>query len=110
MLNSRAVSAVVLTLSFILTQNSFAKEEHPRREEVNHRVRNEEKRIEKGLKDGTITPAQAKQLRGELAGVKAEEKAEVQANGGSLSKTEQKQLNQELHAYRKSVPSHPDLV
>ena len=98
MSSTKLAGAAVFAVCLVLSQNSFAKEtEHPRREEVNHRIRNEERRIEKGLKDGTITPAQAKKLRGELAGVKSEEKAEVQANGGSLTKYEQKQLNQELN-------------
>ncbi len=73
------------------------KREHPRREEVNRRIRNEEKRITDGVKDGQLTKSEAKKLRGELAGVKAQEKAEVKANGGYLTKAEQKQLNQELN-------------
>ena len=77
--------------------------EHPRRTEVNRRIRNQERRIDKGVKDGTISADEAKKLKGELAGVKAEERAEVKANGGSLTKPEQKQLNQELNEDSKQI-------
>jgi hypothetical protein len=79
------------------------KDKHPRRAEVNARIRNEDRRIEQGEKSGALTPAEAKQLEGEVAGVKAQERAEVKANGGYLTKTEQKQLNQELNQDSKQI-------
>lgn len=89
--------------------SAHERREHPRREEVNARVRNERKRIDEGVKNGSISPDQAKQLRGELAGVKAQEHAEVKANGGYLTKPEQKQLNQELNRDSKQIftDKHP---
>lgn len=87
--------------AMVLASSAYAKEEfkekHPRRAEVNKRVRKEDKRIDTAEKDGKLTPAQAQKLRGEVAGVKAQEQAEVKANGGYLTKGEQKQLNQELN-------------
>ena len=77
--------------------------EHPRREEVNHRLRNEERRIEKGVENGTLTSDQAAKLRSDLDGIKAQEQAEVKANGGSLTKDQQKELNQELNKESKEI-------
>ena len=57
----------------------------------------------KGVKSGELTAAEAKTLRGEEAGVKAEERAEVKANGGHLTKGKQKQLNQELNQDSKQI-------
>jgi hypothetical protein len=79
------------------TGGEFAKK-HPRRNEVNQRTKNERKRINEGLKDGTLTPEQAKQLRANDRAIKKQEHAEVKANGGHLTKAQQKQLNQELNA------------
>jgi hypothetical protein len=79
------------------------KEKHPRRAEVNERIKNQDKRINQGVKDGTLTKAQAKELKGEEKGIKAQERAEVKANGGSLTKGEQKQLNQELNQDSKQI-------
>ena len=79
------------------TGGEFAKE-HPRRNEVNQRVKNERKRINQGLKDGTLTPEQAKQLRANNRAIKKQEHAEVKANKGHLTKAQKKQLNQELNA------------
>jgi hypothetical protein len=98
----KLVNLMLLASAMIYASGASAKdgdfrEKHPRRAEVNERVRNERKRIAEGVKSGKLTPAQAKQLEGELNGVKAEEHAEVKANGGYLTKTEQKQLNQELN-------------
>jgi hypothetical protein len=86
----------------------FAKD-HPRRAEVNERIRSERRRIKEGMKSGKISPEEGKRLLGELDGVKAEEKAEVKANGGYLTKTEQKQLNQELNQDSKQIykDKHP---
>jgi hypothetical protein len=84
---------------------SFAggKGEHPRREEVNDRVRNERKRIKEGVKNGSISKDEAKKMRGELKGIKAQERAEVKANGGHLTKGEQVQLNKEENGVSKQI-------
>jgi hypothetical protein len=79
------------------TGGEFAKK-HPRRNEVNQRTKNERKRINEGLKDGTLTPEQAKQLRANDRAIKKQEHAEVKANGGHITKAQKKQLNQELNA------------
>ena len=94
----RATLIIMITCVSTLTHadDSF-KKEHPRRAEVNARVRNQKKRIAQGVKSGELSKAQAKTLRGEEAGVKAQERAEVKANGGYLTKPEQKQINQELN-------------
>lgn len=94
--------ASICSLAFTAKGETF-QEKHPRRAEVNKRIRNQNKRINQGVKDGQLTPAQAQQLKGEEAGVKAQERAEVKANGGYLTKGEQKQLNQELNQDSKQI-------
>jgi hypothetical protein len=72
--------------------------EHPRRNEVNHRVDNQRARINEGERSGKLTPEQAQQLRANDRAIKEQEHADVRANGGHLTGAEQKQLNQEENA------------
>jgi hypothetical protein len=72
--------------------------DHPRRNEVNHRVDNQRERINEGEKSGKLTPEQAKQLKANDQAIKQQEHAEVKANGGHLTPAEKKQLNQEENA------------
>ncbi len=76
---------------------------HPRRNEVNQRVKNQRQRINQGLKNGTLTPQQAQQLRANDRAIKLQEHAEVKANGGYLTKQQQQQLNQEENANSKLI-------
>ncbi len=82
---------------------------HPRRNEVNKREGNQQKRISQGVKSGEISKSQAKQLRANDKAIKQQEHADVKANGGHLTKGEQKQLNQEENANSKMIhdEKHP---
>ena len=90
------------------TGGKFA-EKHPRRNEVNTRVDNQRERINQGLKNGTLTGQEAKQLRANDRAIKQQEHADVKANGGYLTGAEQKQLNQEENANRRLIhdEKHP---
>lgn len=71
---------------------------HPRRNEVNKRVRNQRARIHQGVKNGTLTQQQANQLKANDRAIKVQEHADVKANGGYLTKSQQQQFNQEENA------------
>jgi hypothetical protein len=72
--------------------------QHPRRNEVNKRVASQRSRVEQGVKSGSLTQSQAKQLRANDNAIKQQEHTDVKANGGHLTKAEQKQFNQEENA------------
>jgi hypothetical protein len=72
--------------------------QHPRRNEVNKRVANQRARINHGVKSGKLTAQQTRQLKADDRAIKRQEHADVKANGGHLTKPEQKQLNQEENA------------
>jgi hypothetical protein len=90
------------------TGGQFAKK-HPRRNQVNKRVKNQRARINQGVKNGTLTQQQAQQLRANDNAIKQQEHADVKANGGYLTKGEQKQFNQEENANSKLIydEKHP---
>ena len=102
---SKALIAL-LALSFAAPSAFAARKfehKHPRRAEVNEREQNQKERINEGVKDGTITKSEAKEDRKNLRNIKAEEKADVKANGGHLTKDEQKDLNQKLDKNSKQI-------
>ena len=78
-------------------------EQHPRRDEVNSRVGDQRGRIEQGLKSGKLTPTEAKQLMANDKAIKQQEHADVKANGGYLTKSEQRQFNQEENANSRMI-------
>ena len=80
----------------------FAKE-HPRRAEVNKRVAHQKKQLNQQLKSGKITQAQYDTEMAKLKDVKQQERTDVKANGGHLTKTQQKGLNQELNATHQDI-------
>src|ERR1700719_4428747 len=92
------VAAVTLALAG-LTTNALAdtqwQKDHPRREQVNNRLANQNKRIHQERKEGEITKAQAKQLHSEDHAIRQEERTMASTNNGHITKTEQRALNQQ---------------
>ena len=76
---------------------------HPRRAEVNHRERVQTHAINKAKRDGDITQAEAHNLHKQDVAIKKDERADVTANGGYLTKAETKDLNQDLTENRKDL-------
>ena len=76
---------------------------HPRREQVNNRLKNQNKRIKQERKEGEITKAQAKQLHSEDHAIRQEERTMASTNGGHLTKAEQKSLNQQENQVSKQI-------
>jgi 3-hydroxyacyl-CoA dehydrogenase len=66
---------------------------HPRREQVNDRLQNQNQRIKKEVREGEISKAQARQLHQEDHAIRQEERAMSSVNGGHITRTEQKALN-----------------
>jgi hypothetical protein len=97
---------VTFVISFALVGSSvttaFAETQwernHPRRDQVNDRLSNQNHRINKELKEGEITKQQAKQLHREDHAIREEERTMAKFNNGHITKGEQKTLNQQENA------------
>jgi hypothetical protein len=70
-------------------------EEHPRREQVNERLKRQNERITEGEESGTLTHRESKALRGEDRRIRKQERQMAAQNGGHITKAEQRALNQE---------------
>ena len=76
---------------------------HPRVNQVNHRETNQQKRIASGVKNGQITPKEAKHLeRGEKR-LQNNEKKDMAKDNGHLTKKDQRHLNREANHMSKAI-------
>jgi len=76
---------------------------HPRREQVNNRLANQDKRIKTEVKQGELTKSQAAALHKEDHQIRTEERLMASQNGGHITKQEQKTLNQQENAVSKQI-------
>ena len=66
---------------------------HPRVNEVNHRLENQQDRIQKGVANGTITQRQAVHDETRVANMAQRESADEARHNGHLTKAEDHHLN-----------------
>lgn len=100
---------IVASLLSVLAVSSFAQtpapapeqkdtpfqKTHPRREQVNERLKNQNKRIKDEVKEGDMTKAKAARLHNKDRQIRQEERDMAAQNGGHITKQEQKTLNQQ---------------
>ena len=99
--NLRTAAAIALATAFAAGVATSAmadttwQQDHPRREEVNNRLANQNARIHNQVKEGELTKGQAAQLHKDDRQIRKEERAMASQNGGHITKLEQKTLNQQ---------------
>jgi hypothetical protein len=109
MINQKTiVAALFATVATTFAAGAMAQEtqwdkDHPRRAEVNGRLANQDARIHNEVKDGQITKGQAAQLHAEDHQIRGEERAMASQNGGHITKTEQRALNQQENGVSKQI-------
>src|ERR1700739_5069895 len=88
--------ALVVSLAVVGAAVSAASAEtqwernHPRRDQVNDRLSNQNRRINKELKEGEITKQQANQLHREDRAIRHEERTMAKFNGGDTTNPREK--------------------
>ncbi len=68
---------------------------HPRRDQVNDRLQNQNRRIKTEVAEGDMSKAKAAKLHREDRQIRQEERNMAAQNGGHITKAEQKVLNQQ---------------
>jgi hypothetical protein len=76
---------------------------HPRRTQVNSRLKNQNQRIKQEVREGEITKAQAAKLHRQDRQIRGEERAMASQNGGHITKSEQRVLNQQENAVSREI-------
>ena len=77
---------------------------HPRREQVNNRLANQNRRIHQDVKNGTLTKSQAAALHRNDHQIRQEERDMASQNGGHITKSEQRVLNSQENAVSREIP------
>jgi len=92
-----AVAALVFTagLAGVAMADSAWDQKHPRRDEVNDRLENQNRRIHKELKAGDITQTQAASMHKNDQAIRQEERDMAHLDNGHITKLDQKALNQQ---------------
>src|SRR5277367_829842 len=99
-----ATLAVLTTVAGTASAETTWQKNHPRREQVNHRLANQNNRIHNDVKNGTLTKNQAAALHHEDHQVRQEERDMASQNGGHITKPEQHVLNQQENGISNQIP------
>jgi hypothetical protein len=76
---------------------------HPRRTEVNHRLKKQDRRIHHEVKDGQITKTQAEALHKDDHQIRQEERDMASQNGGHITQQEKSTLNHQENAVSQTI-------
>lgn len=76
---------------------------HPRRAEVNHRLANQNRRINAGLRDHQLTRAEAHQLRSDDRAIRGEERADASLHGSHITRAQDRQINAQENANSRAI-------
>jgi uncharacterized protein HemX len=76
---------------------------HPRRDQVNDRLARQNVRIHKEVKEGDLTKTQAASLHQQDHQIRQEERDMASQDGGHITKSEQKVLNQQENGVSRQI-------
>jgi len=100
-----AAIGTALTLSTIVNASADTRwqRHHPRREEVNHRLSHQDKRVNTERREGEITAQQAHNLHKEDRSIRNQERFDARLDNGHITRTEKHALNQEENGVSKQI-------
>lgn len=88
-------AAFAFGLSTSAVANTSWQQHHPRREQVNDRLGNQNARIHDEVREGGLSKGRAAILHKDDRQIRKEERLMARQNGGHITKLEQKTLNQQ---------------
>jgi len=104
MMSKIAIAAAVAGLLATSAQaETHWQAHHPWRTLDNARLRNQNYRITRGVRDGQISHSQAHALRADDHAIRAEERADASVNGTHLTRSDQRQITQQENANSRAI-------
>ncbi len=97
------LSGATASTAMAATKDTTWQKNHPRREQVNQRLANQNARIRSEVKEGDLSKSQAAALHKDGRQIRREERLMASQNGGHSTKQEQKTLNQQENAVSKQI-------
>jgi hypothetical protein len=92
-----AIGILGLSATSALAESSWERH-HPRRDQVNDRLENQDRRINHEYREGELTPWQARRLHQEDRTIRHEERAMASFHHGHITGAEERALNQQENA------------
>jgi len=106
-LTKLAAFAFAVAFSAGVASNAMAEtqwnKDHPRRHEVNHRLANQNRRIDHKVADGQMTKGQAAALHKDDRQVRQEERDMAHQDGSHITKQEDRTLNHQENQLSKDI-------
>jgi len=96
-------SLVMGSAHLAFAQTTSADPGHPRINEVEQRIQNQQDRVDKGVSDGQINANQAARDDAKLGREQASLNQDAAKNGGHITKTEQRNLNRRLNKGSRAI-------
>ena len=106
---AKAAATCISSIAFtgITVANAVAETQwernHPRRTEVNDRLKNQDRRINSEVREGEISKGQARELHSQDQAIRQEERTMSKFNNGHITPAEQKSLNQQENAVSREI-------
>jgi hypothetical protein len=92
-----AIGILGLSATSALAETGWERN-HPRRDQVNDRLENQDRRINHEYREGELTPWQAWRLRQEDHTIRHEERAMASFHHGHITRADERALNQQENA------------
>jgi len=106
-LTTLTIAALAATFLATTAGSAFAtpawNASHSRRAEVNHRLGNENSRINQDRQDGSLSRGQAQQLHQEDHQIRQEERSMASQDGGHITRADQRALNQQENGVNRQI-------
>ena len=95
--------AVIAGAASSASADSRWQNRHPRREQVNNRLANQNRRIHQEVKEGDLTHAQAAALHRDDRQIRREERLMATQDGGHITRADQRALNQQENGVSRQI-------
>lgn len=99
-----AIAAMFFTVTSF-AQQKFDKT-HPRRAQVNSRLRNQNARVDNKVDKGKMSKGEAAKIHHQDHAIRKEEKRDAAANHGHITKAEKKHINHQENKVNKEIKRH----
>ncbi|HTB31372.1 MAG TPA: hypothetical protein VK808_05055 [Bacteroidia bacterium] len=104
-LTAATIVALGLMSTSVFAQSDFDKT-HPRRAEVNSRLKNQNARVDNKVDNGKMSKGEANKIHAQDHAIHKEEKRDAAANGGHITKAEQKHINHQENHVSREIKNH----
>lgn len=103
----KMIATVLMTAALLGTAGAASaapwQQNHPRRAEVNHRLANQDRRINTERREGEISGRQAHALHAEDRSIRHEERSMASLDNGHITKGDQRALNQQENTVSRQI-------